>query len=99
MEADMNETPVTTPVFSSYTGTMSLAATLFFVIRLIRDLEKQDGGPGKRSNKLYLMNSTRYQRNSNGYTHIFEVGQLNGRIVEVIHAFHDLICSYFFLFH
>ena len=42
------------------------------------------------------MNGTRYQRNSNGYTHIFEVGQLNGVIVEVIHAFYDLM---FLVFH
>ena len=36
------------------------------------------------------MNGTRYQRNSNGYTHVFEVNQVNGGVVEVIHAFHDL---------
>ena len=35
----------------------------------------------------YLMNGTRYQRNSNGYTHRIEVGDLNGHSADILPGF------------
>ena len=38
----------------------------------------------------YLMNGTRYQRNSNGYTHRIEVGDLNGHSADILLLFSRL---------
>ena len=51
---------------------------------------KTDDGKPEVHCALHLRHGIRYHRNSNGYTHVLEVNQVNGGIVEVIHAFRDL---------